>query len=81
MSSNDQNNHGSGYRLKFRKDEFLYLIKLADPKLIYKVSDFYYFNYDGFTMYSEDISEVDLEGYVILSAIEFSSHAWSKHGW
>ena len=68
----------STYRLKFRRDEFLELLSIARPQLLYRVKNFYYFSFDGFVMYSDDCREDDLMGFNVIKAIEFSSVPWMK---
>jgi hypothetical protein len=42
----------SSYRVKFKKKQFLELVKVAKPKIIYHVRRMHFFAYDGFVMYS-----------------------------
>ncbi|MCY3412320.1 MAG: hypothetical protein INQ03_11855 [Candidatus Heimdallarchaeota archaeon] len=78
-TSNETNSSNSGgYRLKFHREEFLQLLEIAQPTLIYNVRNFYYFSYDGFVMYCENISSDDLFKYRIIKAIEFSNYPWTK---
>ncbi len=68
----------SGYRLKFRKEEFIELLQIAKPIRVYKVRKFYYFSFDGFIMYCEECSNDDLMAYKVVNAIEFSNASWTK---
>ncbi len=77
-ASSSNNDHGSGYRLKFKKLEFLKLLEIAEPRIIYRVANFYYFNFDGFTMYCDQVNELDMSRFKIIRAIEFSNIQWSK---
>ena len=68
----------STYRLKFRREEFMELISIANPRLVYRVKNFYYFSFDGFVMYSDDCREEDLMSYKIINAHELSNTPWVK---
>ncbi len=68
----------SSYRIKFKLPEFLKLIGEANPPRIYKVSDFYYFAFDGFIMYCSECQDDDLMGFTIFKAKEFSNVQWQK---
>ena len=67
----------SSYRVKFRRQEFLELVELAKPEIIYHVRRMHFFAYDGFVMYSLDCNNSDFTQ-KILEAIEFSNYAWSE---
>ncbi len=69
--------HTSSYRVKFRRDEFLELVQVAQPKIIYHVRRMHFFAYDGFVMYT---FECDTNEFTqkVLHAIEFSNEAWSE---
>jgi len=66
----------SSYRVKFKRDEFLRLVEIAKPELIYRTSRFHFFAFDGFVMYTFDCTDEDFR-VPILRAIEFSNMAWS----
>ena len=70
--------NSSSYRIKFRRAEFLEMLNTAKPPRIYRVSNFYYFAFDGFIMYCSECKEDDLMGYPIIRAIEFSNTQWQK---
>jgi hypothetical protein len=69
-------NAGS-YRVKFERTNFLELVSIAKPCLIYRRKNMYFFAYDGFVMYSDQCSERDFSER-ILDAIEFSNVDWTK---
>ena len=47
----------SAYRVKFRRQQFLELIEIAQPPIIYHVKRMHFFSYQGFVMYSLDSAE------------------------
>jgi hypothetical protein len=67
----------SSYRVKFTRSEFLELVKVAQPKLIYHVRRMHFFAYEGFVMYTFDCQDNDFTQRV-LNAIEFSNQPWSE---
>jgi hypothetical protein len=69
--------NASSYRVKFAREEFLQLVRLAKPKIIYRRKNMHFFAYDGFVMYTDqcDSSEFSQR---ILEAIEFSNYQWQK---
>jgi hypothetical protein len=67
----------SSYRVKFTRSEFLELVKVAQPKLIYHVRRMRFFAYEGFVMYTFDCQDNDFTQRV-LNAIEFSNQPWSE---
>jgi hypothetical protein len=67
----------SSYRVKFAKTEFLDLVQLARPRIIYKRKNMHFFAYDGFVMYGDQCSEGDFSQRII-EAIEFSNYDWAK---
>ncbi|MFW9804270.1 MAG: hypothetical protein ACFFFC_16550 [Candidatus Thorarchaeota archaeon] len=69
--------HTSSYRVKFRRDEFLELVQVAQPKIIYHVRRMHFFAYDGFVMYTFECDTNEFSQKV-LHAIEFSNEAWSE---
>ena len=69
--------HTSSYRVKFRRREFLELVQIAKPKLIYHTGRMHFFAYDGFVMYTFECEDRDFSQKVI-DAIEFSNQAWSE---
>ena len=69
--------HTSSYRVKFRRREFLELVQIAKPTLIYHTGRMHFFAYDGFVMYTFECEDRDFAQQVI-HAIEFSNQAWSE---
>ncbi|HUS77316.1 MAG TPA: hypothetical protein VM050_01440 [Patescibacteria group bacterium] len=69
--------HSSSYRVKFRRREFLELVEIAKPQIIYHRKRMHFFAYDGFVMYTFDCENVDFDQRV-LDAIEFSNYQWSE---
>ncbi len=67
----------SSYRVKFDRENFLELIRIARPQLIYRRKNMYFFAYDGFVMYCDQCQETDFST-KILDAIEFSNYQWAK---
>jgi hypothetical protein len=67
----------SSYRVKFTRSEFLELVKVVQPKLIYHVRRMHFFAYEGFVMYTFDCQDNDFTQR-ILNAIEFSNQPWSE---
>jgi hypothetical protein len=69
--------NASSYRVKFAREEFLELVRVAKPKIIYKRKNMYFFAYDGFVMYCDECQNSDFSE-SILEAIEFSNYMWAK---
>jgi hypothetical protein len=69
--------HTSSYRVKFKRKEFMELVKIAKPKIIYQRGRMHFFAFDGFVMYSFECKDSDFKQN-ILHAIEFSNQAWSE---
>ena len=69
--------HTSSYRVKFRRKEFLELVEIANPKIIYHRRRMHFFSYDGFVMYTFECENGDFKQTVI-ETIEFSNEAWSE---
>ncbi len=69
--------HTSSYRVKFRRREFLELVQIAQPQLIYHTGRMHFFAYDGFVMYTFECEDHDFSQQVI-HAIEFSNYQWSE---
>lgn len=67
----------SSYRVKFRRQEFLDLVGIAKPKLIYHVRRMHFFAYDGFVVYTFECEARDFTQRV-LEAIEFSNRPWDE---
>jgi hypothetical protein len=70
-------NHASSYRVKFDRETFKELVRIAKPKIIYRRRNMYFFAYDGFVMYCDQSEGIDFSQ-PILDAIEFSNYQWSK---
>jgi hypothetical protein len=69
--------HTSSYRVKFKRDEFLELVQIAQPKIIYHVKRMHFFAYDGFVVYTFEC-DTDEFSQTIIQAIEFSNMGWSE---
>ena len=69
--------HTSSYRVKFRRREFLELVHIAKPNLIYHTGRMHFFAYDGFVMYTFECEDRDFSQKV-MHAIEFSNYQWSE---
>jgi len=64
----------SSYRVKYRRREFLELVAIAKPQIIYHQKRIHFFAYDGFVMYTFECEDHDFSQQVI-RAIEFSNMA------
>ena len=69
--------HTSSYRVKYKREQFLELVKIAKPKIMYQTGRMHFFAYDGFVMYTFECEDSDFKQKV-LHAIEFSNQAWSE---
>jgi len=69
--------HTSSYRVKFKRKQFLELVEIAKPKIIYQTGRMHFFAFDGFVMYSFECENSDFKQKV-LHAIEFSNQAWNE---
>ena len=69
--------HSSSYRVKFRRREFLELVEIAKPRIVYHRNRMHFFAYDGFVMYTFECEDSDFSQRV-LEAIEFSNYLWSE---
>jgi hypothetical protein len=67
----------SSYRVKFQRREFLELVAIAKPQIIYHRKRMHFFAYDGFVMYTFECEDHDFSQKVI-HAIEFSNYQWSE---
>lgn len=65
------------YRVKFRREEFLELVGIAGPKIIYHTGRMHFFAFEGFVLYTFQCKDGDFSQRVI-RAIEFSSYPWSE---
>ncbi len=62
----------SSYRVKFSREAFLELVRMAKPKVIYLRKNMFFFAFDGFVMYTYECSPSDFAQRII-EAIEFSN--------
>jgi hypothetical protein len=69
--------HASSYRVKFRRREFLELVEIARPRIIYHRKRMHFFAFDGFVMYTFECEDRDFSQKV-LDALEFSNYQWSE---
>ena len=69
--------HTSSYRVKFRRREFLDLVEIAKPRIIYHVRRMFFFAFDGFVMYTFECERRDFDGRIV-EALEFSNWHWSE---
>jgi len=69
--------HTSSYRVKFRRREFLELVDISKPQIIYHRNRMHFFAFDGFVMYTFECERSDFSQRVI-EAIEFSNYQWSE---
>jgi len=69
--------HTSSYRVKFRRREFLELVDIAKPQIIYHRNRMHFFAFDGFVMYTFECEHSDF-GQRVIEAIEFSNYQWSE---
>ena len=69
--------HTSSYRVKFKREEFLELVEIAKPRIIYHRGRLHFFAYDGFVMYTFQCEDNDFSQKVV-NAIEFSNYQWSE---
>ncbi|MGQ9759677.1 MAG: hypothetical protein ACUVQ5_03780 [Candidatus Methanomethylicaceae archaeon] len=67
----------SSYRVKFHRDQFLEIVRIAQPERIYKIKNMHFFAFDGFVMYCQECKDEDF-GIKIIEAIEFSNYPWQK---
>ena len=70
--------HTSSYRVKFKRKEFLELVEIAKPKIIYHRKRMHFFAFDGFVMYTFECKDHDLIDKKVMDAIEFSNMQWSE---
>jgi hypothetical protein len=67
----------SSYRVKFKRDQFLELVSLAKPKIIYRRGKNHFFAFDGFVMYSQECEDSDFLDSKVMETIELSNYAWA----
>lgn len=68
--------NASSYRVKFRRKEFLELVEMAQPRIIYHRGRMYFFAYDGFVMYTFECEDSDFKK--VIDAVEFSNYQWAE---
>ena len=69
--------HTSSYRVKFKRKEFMELVEIANPKVIYQTGRMHFFAFDGFAMYTFECEDRDF-AQKVLHAIEFSNTQWNE---
>jgi hypothetical protein len=67
----------SSYRVKFKREQFLQLVDIARPAIIYHKGRMHFFAFDGFVMYTFECSSGDFSQR-ILEVMEFSNQPWSE---
>lgn len=67
--------HTSSYRVKFRREEFLELVDIAKPRIVYRRGKNHFFAFDGFVMYSQECRDGDFSQ-KMLESIEFANSSW-----
>ena len=67
----------SSYRVKFRREEFLRLVEIANPRIIYHRRRMHFFAFDGFVMYTFDCDDIEFSQ-PIIEAVEFSNYMSSE---
>ena len=67
----------SSCRVKFRREEFLRLVEIANPRIIYHRRRMHFFAFDGFVMYTFDCDDIEFSQ-PIIEAVEFSNYMWSE---
>ena len=69
--------NASSYRVKFDKQNFLELVRIAKPRIIYRRKNMHFFAYDGFVIYTDQCDNSDFSQ-TIIDSIEFSNYQWAK---
>ncbi|NHJ02490.1 MAG: hypothetical protein EAX86_10170 [Candidatus Heimdallarchaeota archaeon] len=77
-TSSSHSNIGSSYRVKFRRSEFLELIEIVRPSIIYHVKRMHFFAHDGFVMYTFQCDDEDFFNFKLIHAIEFTNYLWKE---
>lgn len=67
----------SSYRVKFMRGEFLELVQIAKPGLIYQTGRMHFFSHNGFVVYTFQCRDEDFSQRV-LHAVEFSNYQLSE---
>jgi hypothetical protein len=68
--------HTSSYRVKLIRRDFLKLVEIAKPRMIYRHPRIHFFAFDGFVMYTFECEDRDFPNQTILEVIEFSNTQW-----
>ena len=68
--------HTSSYRMKLRRREFLELVDIVKPKIMYRHPRIHFFAFDGFVMYTFECEDNDFNQQII-EVIEFSNQTWT----
>ena len=66
----------SSYRVKLERAEFLELVDIARPRIIYHRRKYHFFAFDGFVIYTAECQNSDFSARVI-EAVELSNEPWS----
>jgi hypothetical protein len=69
--------HTSSYRVKLRRREFLELVEIAKPRIMYRHPRIHFFAFDGFVMYTFECEDQDFPNQTIVEVIEFSNYQWN----
>jgi hypothetical protein len=77
MTMNGETPNSSSYRVKFRGDDFLRMVSIAEPKIIYHVGRIHFFSHDGFVMYTMECRSGDF-AQTVMEVIEFSNVPWAE---
>ena len=79
-ASSNPPSYASSYRVKFKREEFINLVKFSKPELIFHVKRMYFFAFQGFVVYSLECDESDFidQHITILESIEFSNRPWNE---
>lgn len=70
-------NVSSSYRVKFKREQFLELVDIATPRIIYHKGRMHFFAFDGFVMYTFECEKSDF-GQRVIDGIEFSNQPWAE---
>jgi hypothetical protein len=69
--------HTGSYRIKFDKAQFLELVEIGCPKIIYRRKKNHFFGFGGFVVYSQECQNSDFPNAKVMDAIELSNSPWS----
>lgn len=70
-------NVSSSYLVKFKREQFLELVGMANPRTIYHSGRIHFFSFDGFVMYTSECEDKDFKQKVP-NAIEFQNRPWDE---